>query len=752
MNTDFAIQKLYEELVQAGEAPGSIITNVEFIDFLENIQDPEHTYIKALIFNNNRNLPETFDIHHEFRYEIGQPIIALGVETNRSDEAQNSIKVQTLINDLNAIQQYRDRHDEEHNTDEAATHLPIKLYYSDNVNTTYNFSIIYDDTSNVVFLVKDLTNTGKTWNNVREYIENVINIYSGIDQMNPICHLDSTSIIQAIEHAINNEEHQIDANNINILLSLLRPNTVQRLRTNIQNRVNAGNLSIINGQITGVVIPNNNQNQANHQNNDANQDNNQNNQDQDDELDDFIDLDNIDWDDAENFEQNNNQNNQANTNQANNQANTDQANNQANVNQTQQQNVGENCNGMRVLGEIQRTEIPANWQGDDFAIVFGGMTFDEFKRDLRIYPTTAVQTLTNKPVKYCKVDFGNPAGAKKAYLDVYRNYKFYIFESLTDIRWYQSHKGNPAFFKMSAGRTPQDMFRMLQSGRSGLEFIGFFYGRIRAEIRNGGQNIETLWASSTKFAQMTSKSQNNTDANNTTQKKQTATGKKITDYQRRKYIENIIQQRIENELVHRYTIFRPITKNSDRNVILVGRPPKTVYGRQKFSRHKITKKDAAILAKNYDDWFWIDRPNTVEAQRLLDILRRVLDPAGLEPPPPEENIILEPAEQEKLNKTLDAVNEKLDGTNIEVQITVPGYKPKYKWQPGFSSQQGNNWPTTGRFFAVMFAGIDQEKLFGNNAEQFLKTMGIWRFIQAAFEEAKKEYQDIQLAVVLDNGL
>jgi hypothetical protein len=52
----------------------------------------------------------------------------------------------------------------------------------------------------------------------------------------------------------------------------------------------------------------------------------------------------------------------------------------------------------------------------------------------------------------------------------------------------------------------------------------------------------------------------------------------------------------------------------------------------------------------------------------------------------------------------------------------------------------------------MFAGIDQEKLFGNNAEQFLKTMGIWRFIQAAFEEAKKEYQDIQLAVVLDNGL
>jgi hypothetical protein len=38
-----------------------------------------------------------------------------------------------------------------------------------------------------------------------------------------------------------------------------------------------------------------------------------------------------------------------------------------------------------------------------------------------------------------------------------------------------------------------------------------------------------------------------------------------------------------------------------------------VYGRTKFSRHKITKKDAAILAKNYDDWFWMDRPNTADA-------------------------------------------------------------------------------------------------------------------------------------------
>ena len=134
------------------------------------------------------------------------------------------------------------------------------------------------------------------------------------------------------------------------------------------------------------------------------------------------------------------------------------------------------------------------------------------------------------------------------------------------------------------------------------------------------------------------------------------------------------------------------------------------------------------------------------------MLTRVLDASGIEPPPEQEEITLPPAEQEKLDKTLDAVNEKLGDAGIEIQITVPGHKPRYKWQPGFTSQQGQGWPADGRFFAVMIAGIDPQKFFDAQAEQFLKDMEMWRFIYGAYEEAKKEYPDIRLAVALDNGL
>lgn len=52
----------------------------------------------------------------------------------------------------------------------------------------------------------------------------------------------------------------------------------------------------------------------------------------------------------------------------------------------------------------------------------------------------------------------------------------------------------------------------------------------------------------------------------------------------------------------------------------------------------------------------------------------------------------------------------------------------------------------------MIAGIDPQKLFDAQAEQFLKDMEMWRFIQGAYEEVKKEYPDARLAVALDNGL
>ena len=59
---------------------------------------------------------------------------------------------------------------------------PVKMYWTSRPagpqggTSTYDFSIIYDDETNVVFIVKDLTGSGKSWNDVRQYIESIRNI------------------------------------------------------------------------------------------------------------------------------------------------------------------------------------------------------------------------------------------------------------------------------------------------------------------------------------------------------------------------------------------------------------------------------------------------------------------------------------------------------------------------------------------------------------------------------------------------
>lgn len=151
-----------------------------------------------------------------------------------------------------------------------------------------------------------------------------------------------------------------------------------------------------------------------------------------------------------------------------------------------------------------------------------------------------------------------------------------------------------------------------------------------------------------------------------TGRQQTPTGKKISDFRRRRYIEGVIQQRIENEMIGQ-RISRPITKNSDRNVILIGSKPSTDrYGRVQYRSHTIGKGDAQRLSRSYDDWHWLDNPTTNDARHFLAMLTRVLDASGIEPPPEQEEITLPPAEQEKLDKTLDAVNEKLGDAGIEI--------------------------------------------------------------------------------------
>ena len=52
----------------------------------------------------------------------------------------------------------------------------------------------------------------------------------------------------------------------------------------------------------------------------------------------------------------------------------------------------------------------------------------------------------------------------------------------------------------------------------------------------------------------------------------------------------------------------------------------------------------------------------------------------------------------------------------------------------------------------MFTGLGLEKYFGNAAKNYLRELGLYKYIEQALAEAKKTYNDIILAVALDNGM
>ena len=177
--------------------------------------------------------------------------------------------------------------------------------------------------------------------------------------------------------------------------------------------------------------------------------------------------------------------------------------------------------------------------------------------------------------------------AGRAYLDVYRNFRFFVFESKNDVRWYQqSGDGNKAgFYRLSTGNVPSDMFEMLLE-TSGHTFLPFFYGKCRIETRNG--NIEQL------------KNLNEAPS---------AAGSS------RDKLVKAIEQRLLKALIGR-RLLNPIVKRSDEKQVLVpgfGRP--------------ITKKDCLTLAQSFDDWKAVNHRNIHLDAPILDALPRLLDPS-----------------------------------------------------------------------------------------------------------------------------
>lgn len=112
--------------------------------------------------------------------------------------------------------------------------IPVKMYWTGHPagpqdgTPLSNFSVIYDDELNVVFVVKDLSGTGKSWEHVRAFVASV-NAAAEAAGLNG--RIDSSAIAEAMPGLI--RENAIGEDTMETLLSLLKPAVAGQFRQQI---------------------------------------------------------------------------------------------------------------------------------------------------------------------------------------------------------------------------------------------------------------------------------------------------------------------------------------------------------------------------------------------------------------------------------------------------------------------------------------------------------------------------------------
>lgn len=220
-----------------------------------------------------------------------------------------------------------------------------------------------------------------------------------------------------------------------------------------------------------------------------------------------------------------------------------------------------------------------------------------------------------------------------------------------------------------------------------------------------------------------------------------------SDLKKRKYIAEVILQRIKNVVQNLYghtmKIFKPIQyKDGGVMVQCAG------------GWHKMTEAEWKKLADNFDnfqDFSPFGGMNNIWVKKLaacFDLSTINTAQFDADDPLPEE--------QENAVKALhDALTEEfgslgLDG--IGFQVVAPGRKPKY--DVNAAMMQGSGWQLSDSYtLAVMVPGVNPTKFFGDQAVSELDQFGgLGSQIKAILDKINKDQADkIGLALVLDNG-
>jgi len=174
---------------------------------------------------------------------------------------------------------------------------------------------------------------------------------------------------------------------------------------------------------------------------------------------------------------------------------------------------------------------------------------------------------------------------------------------------------------------------------------------------------------------------------------------------------------------------------------------------------QFTDQAARDLAAHFDDWeITYDHPDGRRTweynadHHIADTIRRIMDPAQYPLPMELRPGAMTDEDRERLDRAVEAVNERLAGTGIDVQVLPPRQTPDYTPYSGLGSAQGEGFPRDGNaHFAVMFAGMDRQKFVGDDALRFIDELDMGRILRPALEAAQEVYEDIVPVVCLDNG-
>lgn len=785
--------KLNEVLRDKINTNNNPVTIQEFKEFIQTVIPNQNNIsnikIRGLQFrNNDSDYPVAKNVNSELGYQViipaPDPLFVIKNDRYNCNANEQEATIENIIDDLNKIIKadyiHRNNIDADYTTypmeqlegEIPGLEFPLKVK-DENLNATNNAYFIYEDRSNVVFIVPSIQGTDWTWTTVKDYIKDACDIVYNISNH---YNLNLQALRNTIETFFENPE-PITVNNVTytvnriaaVLKSLLPISYLQQ--HNLLQRLN----NLINQQ---------DQQQQDQQQQDQQQQDQQQDQQQQDQQ----------QDRQQDQQQQAQQPTQQPAQQQQDQQQAQQpAQQQQDQQQDQQQNNNlppnaENVNGLVILGQwdgtIYDTTVERTIFDENKRIIFSPLPFDEFKNFIRKLPAAAIQTISAEPVLFKYVNYGTPLNnPKKVYDQVYKSYKYwFLFKSLTDVTWFRYNRKLEKVSILNKSNVRNDIFNRI-STLSGNDWLPAFYNDVKT-----GVNVNILWTANNNNIvdsrdEKTNTTSNNAAPNTAAPNTNAGNSTKASDSTENKtfnanaYVYNEIFRRlhailgkigIQNDIIIDDPVnlddiyppsFKTMFTNTSGSALIKGGKSRN---NGMVSTHQLNKTDIGLITAfiiaggtyyykggTFDK---IQKAFRIIDQTIIPIISDFLPPQEVEKPQLSND---DAAIMKTASDAIKTVLAKGAKYGLNIQITVPGHRPDYDYIPGkIGQKQGKNWPTdNNRYFVIMFPGVSSEKYFGQDAKNFLQKFNdLYQLVQEAFDAASKIYDNLTLAIVLDNGL